>query len=229
MAEANTSTEARGLANAIVADIRALAIRDTATLRAIRRRYSRRLKPASAEFVLELARILLKTQAYRWIAYELIRNHEAAFERLGDVELQELGKGLDSWWTVDEFARTLSGPAWLDGQASDAPFLGWARSADRWWRRAALVSTVALNVRSHGGTGDTPRTLRICRLLAKDPDEMVSKALSWALRALVAHDRAAVREFLRQYDRVLAARVRREVTNKLRTGLKNPRRRLPTA
>jgi 3-methyladenine DNA glycosylase AlkD len=98
----------------------------------------------------------------------------------------------------------------------------WARSDDRWWRRAALVSTVALNMRSHGGHGDTERTLAIGRMLADDDDDMVVKALSWALRSLVVHDPEAVRDFLRRHDDVLAARVKREVTNKLETGLKNP-------
>jgi len=51
---------------------------------------------------------------------------------------------------------------------------------------------------------------------------MVAKSLSWALRALVVHDPRAVRAFLRENDEVLEARVKREVTNKLKTGLKNP-------
>jgi hypothetical protein len=53
---------------------------------------------------------------------------------------------------------------------------------------------------------------------------MVAKALSWALRALAVCDAKAVKEFLGEYDGVLAARVKREVKNKIRTGLKNPRR-----
>jgi 3-methyladenine DNA glycosylase AlkD len=53
---------------------------------------------------------------------------------------------------------------------------------------------------------------------------MIVKALSWALRVLVAHDAKAVRGFLAQHDPVLAARVKREVNNKLRTGLKTPRK-----
>jgi 3-methyladenine DNA glycosylase AlkD len=84
------------------------------------------------------------------------------------------------------------------------------------------VSTVALNVRSRGGTGDVPRTLAVCRLLVDDDDDMVVKAMSWALRELVVHDPDAVRAFLRAHGDALAARVKREVTNKLRTGLKNP-------
>jgi len=38
-------------------------------------------------------------------------------------------------------------------------------------------------------------------------------------------DPDAVRAFLAAHDAVLAARVKREVRNKLRTGLKNPRSR----
>jgi 3-methyladenine DNA glycosylase AlkD len=136
--------------------------------------------------------------------------------------LEELGRGINSWWTVDAFARTLAGPAWLNRQVPDQVFDMWANSNDRWWRRAALVSTVALNVRSQGGQGDVPRTLRICWLLASDQDDMVAKALSWALRELVFHDPGAVKGFLEEYEKVLPARVKREVKNKLGTGLKNP-------
>jgi DNA alkylation repair enzyme len=78
-------------------------------------------------------------------------------------------------------------------------------------------------MRSQGGTGDVRRTLQVCRVLVHDQDAMVTKALSWALRELVIHDADAVQTFLEQYDAVLAALVKREVKNKLRTGLKNPR------
>jgi 3-methyladenine DNA glycosylase AlkD len=205
------------------AEIEALPVKNTPNVRAIRRRVSRELKQAPVACVLDLARELKETHGHGWVAYELIRKHGAAFRSLGEAELEALGQGMDSWSSVDSFARTLSGPAWLHGQVSDALIHRWARSEDRWWRRAALVSTVALNVRSRGGTGDVPRTLAVCRLLVEDHDDMVVKALSWALRELVAHDPEAVRAFLGGHDEVLAARVKREVTNKLTTGLKSPR------
>jgi 3-methyladenine DNA glycosylase AlkD len=218
------SGETRELAAAIAAEIKRLPAASTASLRAIRRRYSRSLRPASAELVLGLARELCMGDAYRWFAYELIQNHPAGFNGVDARELECLGRGLNSWWTVDAFARILSGPAWLTRQIPDTLILKWARSKDRWWRRAALVSTVALNVRSQGGTGDVSRTLRVCHLLAGDRDEMVAKALSWALRALVVHDGKAVQRFLAEDDPVLPGLVKREVKNKLETGLKNPRR-----
>ena len=49
---------------------------------------------------------------------------------------------------------------------------------------------------------------------------MVEKALSWALRELSKRDRPAVEAFMAQMGETLPARVKREVTNKLTTGLK---------
>ncbi len=218
-----TAADIQRTAAEIHAEISALPVKNTPAERAIRRKYSQQLDQATPEFILSLARELFRYD-YRWLAYELIQCHKAAFQRIGKAELEEWGQGINSWWTVDAFARTLSGPAWLAGQVPDALIHKWARSSDRWWRRAALVSTVALNVRSHGGYGDVQRTLIVCRLLLNDHDDMVVKAMSWALRELVVHDPAAVQAFLDEHNRVLAARVKREVGRKLATGLKSGRR-----
>ncbi|HEX6385397.1 MAG TPA: DNA alkylation repair protein, partial [Anaerolineae bacterium] len=126
------------MAAAIDAEIRSLPVRNTPSVRNVRRKYSRQLKQAPAGFILELARELLKTYGQRWVAYELIRDHEEAFQRIGEAELEELGQGIDSWGSVDAFARTLAGPLWLRGRVSDGLIHKWAQSDDRWWRRAAL-------------------------------------------------------------------------------------------
>jgi 3-methyladenine DNA glycosylase AlkD len=224
MGQEHDSVDVKRLAAQIDAEIRALPVRNTPNVRAIRRRYSRRLEVAGAQFVLDLTLELLLEYGYRGPAYELIASHRGAFRSLDQAAVEKLGRGINSWWAVDSFARTLAGPAWRDGLVPDALICRWARSEDRWWRRAALVCTVALNVRSRGGRGDVPRTLDVCRMLVEDHDDMVVKALSWALRELVVHDAQAVRDFLDRHEPVLAARVKREVRNKLRTGMKNPRR-----
>jgi 3-methyladenine DNA glycosylase AlkD len=224
MSEPFLGAEARELAASFDAEVQALPERNTPSVRAVRRRYSRQLKRASPELVLEMARTLVHDCGYRGTAYELIANHRAAFACLDETKLLDLGCGIDSWWSVDGFARTLSGPAWLRGQVTDDVIGGWARSEDLWWRRAALVSTVALNMRSKGGYGDVERTLAVCRMLVDDHEDMVVKAMSWALRELVVHDPDAVRAFLEAHEDALAARVLREVRNKLATGLKNPRK-----
>lgn len=224
MDQQSHSRDVKFIAAQIDAEIRALDIQNTPNVRAIRRKYSRTLEEAAPEFIFDLSKEFIDNYDHRWVAYELIQNHGAAFQKVGATELEDLGRGIDSWSTVDSFARTLAGPAWLHGQVPDALIHKWAHSEDHWWRRAALVSTVALNVRSHGGYGDVERTLAVCRLLVDDHEDMVVKALSWALRQLVPHDPDAVQAFLDQHEDVIAARVKREVTNKLTTGLKNPRR-----
>jgi 3-methyladenine DNA glycosylase AlkD len=224
MAERVQSIDVRAMAAEIDAAIRALPVRNAATARKVRRRYSARLAQAPAEQMVELAHVLREEHGQRWLGLELLRYHRAGFAILGPDEVEALGQGIDSWGSVDTFGRLISGPAWLHGQVPDELIHKWARSEDRWWRRAALVSTVALNVRSKGGYGDVPRTLAVCRLLVDDHDDMVVKAMSWALRELVVHDPDAVWAFLEETESRLGARARREVRNKLTTGLKNPRR-----
>lgn len=130
---------------------------------------------------------------------------------------------MDSWGLVDAFS-SLAGPAWREGQITDETVMNWTHSENRWWRRAALACTVFLNRKTRGGKGDTPRTLAVCEVLVRDRDEMVVKGLSWALRDLSKHDRAAVEGFLNEHERELHTMVKREVRNKLETGVKNPRR-----
>ena len=216
--------EAREGADGLLAEADAMAVRDTPSLRALRRARSADWRGRPADFITGVAVALQRRRAHRWLGYELIRHHRPAFEALNDEGLADLAIGLDSWESVDAFARILSGPAWVRRLCSDGLIDGWAGSDDRWRRRAALVSTVALNMAADGGRGDPERTLAVCRRLARDRDDMVEKALSWALRALAMRDGAAVRAFLAAEDRWLAARVKREVRHKLETGLKNPRR-----
>ena len=75
---------------------------------------------------------------------------------------------------------------------------------------------------SRGCAGDTRRTLAVVDVVKEEREDMVVKAVSWALRSLVPWDAQAVADYLRANEAVLPARVKREVRNKLETGLKNP-------
>ncbi len=154
------------------------------------------------------------------------RTH-GALDRVRAWDLKQLGRGMSSWGDADMFAIYVAGPVWRERHVPDSLIRNWARSEDRWWRRAALVSTVPLNSEARGGTGDTRRTLEICLLLQRDRDPMVVKAMSWALRELAKRHPKAVRGFLAARKHELAARVLREVNNKLKTGKKNPPRKKP--
>ena len=194
-------------------------------VRPIRREFSRRISSARPQQVLELAALLIDLDLRIW-AYEIVHYHRPTLRTLDAATVESLGQGLADWASVDVFGGYVAGPAWVNRQISDQDVHRWARSPDRWWRRTALVATVGLNTKTRGGYGDAPRTLAVCEILAEDRDDMVVKALSWALRVLTPHNPPAVQQFLTNNEDRLAARVKREVRNKLTTGLKNPRKSL---
>jgi len=179
----------------------------------------------SAKETVELAKQIVDDGApgVFGVAYELLRYHPTAISAVTTTDLRQLGRTMASWGDVDCFS-VVAGYAWRSGRVSENEIHRWARSKNRWWRRAALVSTVPLNMKSHGGTGDVGRTLGVCQLLVDDRDDMVIKAMSWALRALSTWEPVEVEGFLDHHRTELAPRVIREVENKLRTGRKDGRK-----
>ncbi|MCC7510395.1 MAG: DNA alkylation repair protein [Planctomycetes bacterium] len=241
MASGSKPTNVEDLADQAIARLRAFTDRDrhaatqnyypsaqenlgvyAADMRLVVREFKARLKAESAATVLKfaLAVIARNTMEGRQCAYEILASHKAAAAALKPTQIQRLGKGIDNWASVDGFACGISGPAWREGRLTDADIRRWANSTDPWWRRAAVVSSVPLNIKSRGGKGDVKRTLMVCELVIGDEHIMVHKALSWALRELSRVDRKAVESFLRTHDAALPALVKREVQRKLKTGRK---------
>ncbi len=80
MTQHQEQANAQEIAAEIDAQIRALSVRNTPNVRAIRRRYSRRFKQADPAFILDLDRELIQNYDHRWVAYELTNHHQAAFQ-----------------------------------------------------------------------------------------------------------------------------------------------------
>lgn len=155
------------------------------------------------------------------MAYELVGRNRKLLSTLTREDVKALAKNLDNWASVDGFAVGIHGILWRKGVVSDQDIEKLLKSSDHWQRRVAVVSTVALNLKSRGGTGDTPRTLAVCAAVVEDHHDMIQKALSWALRELSKRDREAVISFVDQHQHKLARRVLREVHHKLEYGTKN--------
>ncbi len=182
-----------------------------------------RIKKDSPKETLLLAKALVDTEIFecQQVAYEMISKEKKLNSSLTLKDILELRKGLDNWVSVDTFSGYISGIAWREGRINDDTIMEWTESPDRWIRRSALVSTLGLNQKARGGTGDTKRTLMVCDKLKADHDEMVVKAMSWAIRELSKTDHEAARRFLEENEKVLHKRVVREVRTKLETGRKN--------
>lgn len=172
---------------------------------------------------ISLTKELVKRDIYECqiIAYELIGRNKKLLDALSYTDLMDLWRNLDNWASVDHFTVGIYGVLWGRGVVKDTHIDELLNSDNIWDRRVALVSTVALNLKSRGGQGDTPRTLAVCSKLVDDREDLIRKALSWALRELSKRDPQAVRDFLDTYQNRLAGLVLREVSHKLEFGTKN--------
>jgi hypothetical protein len=207
-----------------VAAVKALPERSAVPMRAVRAALSRKMKAASPAEVIDAAK-RLKAAGLDWFGWELIYAHKPTLKSIDIKVVEAMGLGMDSWYDTDGWGMILAGPAWVNGRIADADVKRWATSPDMWWRRAALVATTGLNNKSRGGQGDAERTLAIVAMLIDGREDMIVKAVSWALRMLAPWEPEAVAAFMAEHEHRLAARVKREVRNKLRTGLKNPKTR----
>jgi hypothetical protein len=206
-----------------IAAVRDLPVKTAAPMRAIRVALSKKLRDAPPEQIYGAAH-RLKAAGLDWMGWELIYANKPALKAIDVATVEALGQGMASWQQTDGWGMILAGPAWLNGRIGDDDVRRWARSDHLWWRRAALVATTGLNNKSRGGRGDAKRTLEIVTMLLDDREDMVVKAVSWALRMLVLWEPEAVRVFMDKHGDRVPARARREVRNKLTTGYKNPKR-----
>ena len=155
------------------------------------------------------------------MAYEILGRNRKLLDALTYNDLEDLWKNLDNWASVDHFTVGVYGVLWGKGVVTDVHIDKLLGSDNFWDRRVAVVSTVALNLKSRGGKGDTARTIGVCERVVDERHDMIQKALSWALRELSKRDKQSVINFMNSYENRLAKRVVREVSHKLDFGTKN--------
>jgi 3-methyladenine DNA glycosylase AlkD len=91
---------------------------------------------------------------------------------------------IGSWADHDALVHYLIGPMIVSKPARVQEVFQWARSSDRWHRRAACVALIR-------GTRQRkffPQITRLSNLLLIDPDDMVQKGLGWLLRETAKAD-----------------------------------------
>jgi len=194
-----------------------------AQLRSVLAEWNKILHDFTTEQWIELCFQLTQNDVFECqiMAYEILWTHKKVLKSLKQEQILSLGLRLDNWASTDAYGTMIAGWHWREGTLPDSQILNWLKSDDHWYRRLAVVCTVPLNIRSRGGTGDPKRTLMICRKVIADRDDMVVKAVSWALRELSKADKKTVEDFMEEYSEQVHSRVRREVTATLETGRKN--------
>lgn len=185
------------------------------------------LKAVTKEFSvsekLALAKLLIYENVFelQQLAFEFLDSNKQVLKSLSVEDIKELGQNLDNWLSVDYYSAVIVGFAWREKLIATEEVKKYLESEDYWIRRIAIVATVSLNQKARGGFGDSEQTLEVCKNAVDDHDEMIVKALSWALRELAKIDGKSVAEFVERYKDRLHRKVIREVTAKLETGRKN--------
>jgi 3-methyladenine DNA glycosylase AlkD len=91
---------------------------------------------------------------------------------------------ISSWADHDALAHYLLGPMMLSQPGRVKKAFAWAKSRDRWHRRAACVALIQGTRRK----AFFPRITRLSNLLLTDQDDMVQKGLGWLLRETAKAD-----------------------------------------
>jgi 3-methyladenine DNA glycosylase AlkD len=144
----------------------------------------------------EIARLLKsKIHEERLCALEILvcqyeRSNEETREEIFRFYLDHTA-GVNNWDLVDASAPYIVGEHLLTRPKGLLDAL--ARSDDVWHRRIAIVATLALIKRGHVAT-----TLRISRLLLNDTQNLIHKAMGWALRETGKVSEAKLLHFLQK-------------------------------
>ncbi len=99
---------------------------------------------------------------------------------------------VNNWDLVDSSAHHIVG-GWL-ADRSRAPLTTWAMSEVLWERRVAIIATF-----HYIRAGGFATTLQIARLLLKDPEDLIHKAVGWMLREVGNRDRNVAERFLKRH------------------------------
>jgi len=120
---------------------------------------------------------------------------EKLVDQLGDREFRMFESWLSrisSWADHDALVHYLIAPMIAAKTSRAKSVFVWARSSDRWHRRAACVALIQGTRRKMF----LPQIKRLSGLLLRDGDDMVQKGLGWLLRETAKYDAARTVPYL---------------------------------
>jgi 3-methyladenine DNA glycosylase AlkD len=192
-------------------------------IRKITRTWQRAHQAVSPEDLLSLVEAMWdgESREERMVALELLQQYPRWIPDLTWARFECWRRDLDNWELTDVLGVAVLGP-WVLGDPDTRAEHLWDLVADEdvWSRRLALVSTIGLN-RARKNVSFPALTLELIDQVKEERHPMISKAVSWMLRDMIKEHPDQVVGYLDENRDVLAAQVVREVSNKLKTGLKS--------
>ncbi len=144
------------------------------------------LRERDFEFLVRLADQLFSGTILeeKTFAVLLLENLDAEF---GDREFRTFERWLDrisSWADHDALVHCLIAPTIVAKRSRVRKVFTWAKSRDRWHRRAACVALI----RGARAKMFFPEIVKLSDFLLADSDDMVQKGLGWLLRETAKYD-----------------------------------------
>ena len=160
----------------------------------------------------------------RLVALELLQHYPDSIPQLTWEHFDRWRRDLDSWELTDVLGLGVLG-VWVAADQERRARHLWDLIADEdvWSRRLGLVGGIGLN-RALQTVESATLVLEMVDQVKEDRHPMITKAVSWTLRALGTRHPAEVLPYLEANEDILARHVVREVTNKLTTGRKDGKR-----
>ena len=159
----------------------------TAELRKIAVRFRRTiLRERGMDFLVRVADRLFRGRVLEEKVFAVFLL-EKLVDQLGDAEFRLFETWLDrltSWAEHDGLVHYLIAPMIVAKPVRASVVFTWARSKNRWHRRAACVALIQATRRKML----LPKIKRLSNQLLCDEDDMVQKGLGWLLRETIKYD-----------------------------------------
>ncbi len=180
----------------------------TAELRKVAVRFRRTIvREQDVRFLVKIAdklfrgRILEEKIFAVFLLEKLVNDLDDAEFRMFESWLDRIG----SWADHDALVHYLIAPMIASKTSRAQRVFVWARSRNRWRRRAACVALIQRPRRNMF----LPQIIRLSNMLLRDEDDMVQKGLGWLLRETVKHNAGKAVPYLREIRRRAARLVLR--------------------
>jgi 3-methyladenine DNA glycosylase AlkD len=169
----------------------------TAVVKNISKKYFREIKDNKKEDIFDLFEKLLSSgyMEEAFIASEWAYNLRKSYD-LSDFEIFEawVSKYVDNWAKCDTLCNHTIGSFIEQNPSFILNLKGWAKSENRWMRRACAVSLI-LPARKGNFLQDI---LEISDILLKDKDDLVQKGYGWMLKEASRKHQEEVFEYVMQ-------------------------------
>lgn len=167
----------------------------TADLRKIATSFRRAIvKQRGLDFLTQVADRLFRGRVLEEKIFAVLMLEKIVWQ-LDDKEFQLFAKWIariSSWADHDGLVHYLIAPMVAAKPSRARNVLVWAKSPDRWHRRAACVALIQGSRRKMF----FPQIVRLSKILVRDQDDMVQKGLGWLLRETAKHNAAETIPFL---------------------------------